>query len=105
VDIDGVLYCDGRAISGCKVRNLALSGAFVEVRDLAFVPNSFVAIELNSRSPRAEQILRWPARIVHSSTQGAGLMFETFEIVDRNFFEALQPFLAERILREAQAVL
>ena len=83
---------------------MALSGAFVEARDLGFVPNSFVAIELTSGNPRAVPTLRWPARVVHSSAQGAGLMFETFETLDRDFFEALHPFLAEQVLREEQAV-
>lgn len=87
VEVD--LNCDGTRTTGLKIRNISLSGVFLEPGGYA-PPASGTTVELNFHTSAVQKdgrMLR--ARVVRVSDQGVGLVFRDFDLEDFHFIQDL----------------
>jgi len=79
--IDVLVYCDGFFVGRGQTENLGPGGAYVRLNGLTLMPDSFLEVEFCVPQDSARDIFRFPARVVHSTRRGAGLLFEDFDRV------------------------
>ena len=81
VTIDALVYCDGLFVAKGRTANLGPGGAYLRLSGLMLMPGSFLEVELQIPNPAMGVQFRFPARVVHSSRGGAGVIFEDFDRV------------------------
>ncbi len=81
VNIDALVYCDGLFVAKGRTENLGPGGAYLRLNGLILMPGSFLEVELRIPNPAVGAQFRFPARVVHSSRRGAGVIFEDFDRV------------------------
>ncbi len=79
VILDALVYCDGLFVAKGRTTNLGPGGAYLSLSGLMLMPGSFLEVELQIPNPAMGVQFRFPARVVHSSRGGAGVIFEDFD--------------------------
>ena len=79
VILDAFVFCDGLFVAKGRTTNLGPGGAYLSLSGLMLMPGSFLEVELQIPNPAMGVQFRFPARVVHSSRRGAGVIFEDFD--------------------------
>jgi len=73
--LDVLLHHENISEIHCKSRNIGRDGMFVETEYMAYRPHTTLQVEIQSSKGNSKQRHILPAIVVHSSSQGLGLMF------------------------------
>lgn len=85
------MLSEGMHFRLCKVRDLSLGGAFLEVGWGALTRDKPVDLTLTLRSDHEPQVYRLQAEVARVSTEGAAVRFK---LLDETTYKALSSFLA-----------
>lgn len=90
------MLSEGMHFRLCKVRDLSLSGAFLEVGWGVLTRDMPVNLTLTLRADRESHVYRLPAEVARVSTEGAAVRFRH---LDESAYKALSSFLTRDTLK------
>ncbi len=74
--LDATITGGGYHSQPCRTRDISLSGVFVQFRGTKPVPEGSVELAVNVPSAAPRRTRQFHAQIVHTSTDGVGLLFD-----------------------------